>query len=772
VKEINRAPVLNAIGAKSVDVGATLSFSVSATDEDGDALTYSATPLPTGATFSNRAFSWTPSSGQKGSYTIAFSVTDGLAQDSESVTITVTSTDHTAPKAVLSTPAAGSIQVPVNTLITVHVTDSGDGVDAGSVTILVDGQTAYAGNVADYAGPTGHCRRSGTPADYQYTLQPDAPLGLEQTVEVTVSARDLAGNAVGPVSWSFVTAMRSFGRNVRISSAPTNLDKGRPSTAADSLGRVWVAWHAGPVGSRDVYVARYDPGTDVLGDAVLLSTNAADQCNPAVAVSDNDQVYVLWQDNTRGNWDLCGSVSVDGTTWSGVARVTDSNDNEVSPAIGVDHGSTPRVYVAWQDDRAGNADVYVAFSDNGFIGQTFTQVTNNAAAQTDPAITIGADNAVYVVWTDTRGGSADLYGASSANGFGSNVPFVNASGNQTDPSLAVEPTGSVLHLVWVDDRGGDQDIYYASTDGMPSSPLEGVNLIDDTSSADQSCPAIRTAMTEGGDLGIYAFWLDARVVGTSTDTDLYFADLGEGCSRTNVLVGDGQTNSAQSEPVMGIRPDGHPFVVWTDGRNTQAEVYLASDVYVNAVPLRSTLVLASEGGTVGTPPAQVAGAQDVSVVVPPGALASDLEISISDLENTPAPSLDYVAAYDFGPSGVEFREPVTVTIPYTLADGGAEPVPYWYDPVTETLSQEGITDIRRVAVSGDLRVLTFKTTHFTLYFAAQGVTYAQGGSGGGGCSVAPAADGQALEFMIPYTGLAVAMAGLRLRDRRRIRRTV
>jgi len=99
-------------------------------------------------------------------------------------------------------------------------------------------------------------------------------------------------------------------------------------------------------------------------------------------------------------------------------------------------------------------------------------------------------------------------------------------------------------------------------------------------------------------------------------------------------------------------------------------------------------------------------------------------------------------------------------------------VPYWYDPVTETLSQEGITDIRRVAVSGDLRVLTFKTTHFTLYFAAQGVTYAQGGSGGGGCSVAPAADGQALEFMIPYTGLAVAMAGLRLRDRRRIRRTV
>ena len=102
--------------------------------------------------------------------------------------------------------------------------------------------------------------------------------------------------------------------------------------------------------------------------------------------------------------------------------------------------------MAWQDHRAGNYDVYVACTDNAFVSQTLWQVTSNAADQTDPAIAIAADNTVYLVWTDLRNGSADIYGASSGNGFASNVPIVTASGNQTDPAIAVEPSGSVLHL--------------------------------------------------------------------------------------------------------------------------------------------------------------------------------------------------------------------------------------------------------------------------------------------------------------------------------------
>jgi hypothetical protein len=94
----NVAPVLNTIGNKSIKEGATLSFTISGSDANGDSLTYSASNLPVGATLNstNRTFSWTPSLIQAGVYTsVRFQVSDGKATDYEDITITVT--DEVAP---------------------------------------------------------------------------------------------------------------------------------------------------------------------------------------------------------------------------------------------------------------------------------------------------------------------------------------------------------------------------------------------------------------------------------------------------------------------------------------------------------------------------------------------------------------------------------------------------------------------------------------------------------------------------------------------------
>jgi hypothetical protein len=92
----NRAPVLAPIGNKSVKVQGTLQFTISATDPDFDALTYSASNLPAWASFNpaTRTFSGTPT--QTGTYTnVRFEVTDGELTDFENITITVT--DNHAP---------------------------------------------------------------------------------------------------------------------------------------------------------------------------------------------------------------------------------------------------------------------------------------------------------------------------------------------------------------------------------------------------------------------------------------------------------------------------------------------------------------------------------------------------------------------------------------------------------------------------------------------------------------------------------------------------
>jgi len=92
VLNVNRPPVLDFIGNKTVSEIETLIIILNATDPDGDPLTYSAFNLPDGAVFNSttRTFSWTPSFDQAGTYPdVQFIVSDTELVDFENITITV-----------------------------------------------------------------------------------------------------------------------------------------------------------------------------------------------------------------------------------------------------------------------------------------------------------------------------------------------------------------------------------------------------------------------------------------------------------------------------------------------------------------------------------------------------------------------------------------------------------------------------------------------------------------------------------------------------------
>jgi hypothetical protein len=91
---VNHPPTISVPGPQIVEVGKTLTFMVSATDPDGDAVTLSAGSLPANASFNAATglFSFTPLSTQAGSnFVVAFTATDtGGASSSASVPIAVT----------------------------------------------------------------------------------------------------------------------------------------------------------------------------------------------------------------------------------------------------------------------------------------------------------------------------------------------------------------------------------------------------------------------------------------------------------------------------------------------------------------------------------------------------------------------------------------------------------------------------------------------------------------------------------------------------------
>ena len=232
-----------------------------------------------------------------------------------------------------------------------------------------------------------------------------------------------------------------------------------------------------------------------------------------------------------------------------------------------------------------------------------------------------------------------------------------------------------------------------------------------------------------------------------------------GGSGTNLFVGDGATNSDQTEPAMGIDQSGYPYIVWTDYRSSNTSIYYAGSTCTESTALASGLVDASSGGTLGNADVQsITSVDDVSIALPAGACPYDVTVSITRVENPHESTLSFLNGYDFGPSGIEFNSPVTITLPYPVSSTPGTPTPYWYDSVTSTYSQQGIDNIEIIEISSTLHALRFTTTHLTQYYALLGASSPPppppsgggGGGGGGGCALSTNHQGSVLEYLLPY----------------------
>jgi PKD repeat protein len=114
----NAAPVLDPIGNKSANAFVNLHFVTTSSDNGDqidDVLGYSVSPaLPPGATYNTTTgdFNWTPQPSDAGSYTLTFCVTDGYADDCETITITVTAGNN-PPVAAAGGPYSGATNQPI-----------------------------------------------------------------------------------------------------------------------------------------------------------------------------------------------------------------------------------------------------------------------------------------------------------------------------------------------------------------------------------------------------------------------------------------------------------------------------------------------------------------------------------------------------------------------------------------------------------------------------------------------------------------------------------
>jgi hypothetical protein len=151
----NRAPTISGSPATSVQAGQAYTFQPSASDPDGDTLTYSIANRPAWATFntSNGRLSGTPAAANVGSYpNVSISVSDGRATASlPAFTITVQAAANRAPT------ISGSPSTSVNTGVAYTFTPNASDPDGDTLGFTIQNRPSW----ASFDTATG--RLSGTP---------------------------------------------------------------------------------------------------------------------------------------------------------------------------------------------------------------------------------------------------------------------------------------------------------------------------------------------------------------------------------------------------------------------------------------------------------------------------------------------------------------------------------------------------------------------------------------------------------------------------------
>jgi serine protease len=120
---VNSAPTLGpVIGSTTATAGLTVNFTVTATDAEGDPVTFSAVTLPTGATLSPAgAFTWNTAGSSPGAYQLVYRAFDGFSSSSQG-TVNISLIPGIGPPVITSGPVSVTVNEGQTATFNVSVT--------------------------------------------------------------------------------------------------------------------------------------------------------------------------------------------------------------------------------------------------------------------------------------------------------------------------------------------------------------------------------------------------------------------------------------------------------------------------------------------------------------------------------------------------------------------------------------------------------------------------------------------------------------------------
>lgn len=338
---------------------------------------------------------------------------------------------------------------------------------------------------------------------------------------------------------------------------------------------------------------------------------------PDIQVDNSGNLYLAWNDDSVGNKEsyLVSLASADGSDrWGGEKKInTGWNSDRIKPRIALlEKSGSATTSIVWVDDINTDIDIYLQFyKGNGDpLASAAKRINTNSigdgSTQTDPAIISDPDDNSYIFWSDNRNTNYDIYGAKINSGknfaWTPNNKKMNTDSGTSDqysPDVARDSSG-YYYIVWTDERNGDKDIYAQKydSDGTPQW-VNDLEFSDDSTGANQDEAAIAIDSLNN----IYVVWTDERngdkdIFAQKYDTDgnaLWVQDL-----RISISF----TASNEYNPDVTINPNNNkPFATWQSDKNGDLDIFVSEfSFYGTSTPVGNIPIIIQGSKRIGESP--------------------------------------------------------------------------------------------------------------------------------------------------------------------------
>ncbi len=357
-----------------------------------------------------------------------------------------------------------------------------------------------------------------------------------------------------------------------------NIEWFRTGTGTADGGAIYV-WSDTKLGERDLWAQKVDAqGNMVWGSPLLVDGKPDRQEDPVVCRTSDDNYMIAWIDFSN---DLDGNVyaqkvNAQGQLLWGTGGKPVCTAVDVQISLNMEPDTAGGVYIIWSDSRNPSKDLYgQRLNSNGdpVWALNGIPIANDLGDEIQNTMLPDGQGGMMIGYTHSYVGADDLYvkrfNPNGTMAWTQPLALCTATGNQNGIRMASIGNGEFV-FTWQDQRNDDPDIYAQKVNLAGQVLWQDPFVVYGDSGTANFAPQLNPRIVATSDNGAVIIWEDFRL--DPQNPDLFGQKLSSAGAKLwgNDGIAVSVAEFAQISPRMDSDENGGCYVVWDDLRNGNA----------------------------------------------------------------------------------------------------------------------------------------------------------------------------------------------------------